>query len=255
MKALIVEDEKPAQEALIRIIGRVFPYMEIAAVTETVSETLAWLRSPGNTPDLIFMDVELPDGTCFEIFRQEPVHTRVIMTTAYDKYAIEAFEAGSIDYLLKPVEDEALRRAVNRVQALSENDGLRDLVDRVQQLVQTQKTEDSPYRKRFIIHVGKKIIPISTEEIAYFYVEGKYRYITRRDGLSFYFDRQIESVLEELDPQLFFRVSRNYIVSLKAIQGFEHVLGSRLKIHLLPPLKEEIIVARSRVREFKKWIS
>lgn len=255
MRALIVEDEKPAQEALIRIIGRVFPEMEIAAVTETVRDTLAWLRTPGNAPDLIFMDVELTDGNCFQIFRQEPVRAKVIMTTAYDKYAINAFEAGSVDYLLKPVEDNALRRAVNRVRTRSDNDGLRNLIDRVQDLAQTRKTEDSPYRKRFIIHVGKEIIPVSTEDIAYFYVEGKDRYLVRKDGIPFYFDRQMESVLEELDPKFFFRVSRNYIVSLKAIQGFEHVAGSRLLIHLIPPLKTKIVVARSRVREFKDWIS
>lgn len=255
MRALIVEDEKPAQEALIRIIGRVFPEMEIAAVTETVRDTLAWLRTPGNAPDLIFMDVELTDGNCFQIFRQEPVRAKVIMTTAYDKYAINAFEAGSVDYLLKPVEDNALRRAVNRVRTRSDNDGLRNLIDRVQDLAQTRKTEDSPYKKRFIIHVGKEIIPVSTEDIAYFYVEGKDRYLVRKDGIPFYFDLQMESVLEELDPKFFFRVSRNYIVSLKAIQGFEHVAGSRLLIHLIPPLKTKIVVARSRVREFKDWIS
>ena len=255
MKALIVEDEKPAQEALIRIIGRVFPEMEIAAVTETVRDTLAWLRTPGHAPDLIFMDVELTDGNCFEIFRKEPIRTNVIMTTAYDKYAIKAFETGSVDYLLKPVEDDALRRAVNRVRARSEGYGIRNLIDRMQNLAQTRKTEDSPYRKRFMIHVGKEIIPVSTEDIAFFYVEGKDRYLVRKDGIPFYFDLQMEAVLEELDPQLFFRVSRNYIVSLKAIQGFEHIAGSRLKIHLVPPLKTEILVARSRVREFKDWIS
>lgn len=255
MKALIVEDERPAQEALIRLLKRDFPDLEIAGVTETVSDTLAWLRTPGNQPDLIFMDVELTDGHCFEILQQEDIRAKVIMTTAFDKYAIKAFEAGSIDYLLKPIDETALQRAVNRCRAGLENSDILKLLQHVQSLAHERKTEGSPYRKRFIIHVGKNIIPVSTEDIAYFYVEGKDRYLTRKDGRIFYFDQQMEAVLEELDPHVFFRVSRSYIVSIHAITGFERIFGSRLKLLLSPPLKADIIVARSRVREFKDWIS
>ena len=105
-----------------------------------------------------------------------------------------------------------------------------------------------------MIHLGKKIIPVQVDDIAYFYVEGKSRYIVKKDGMQYYFDQQIESVLEELDPQVFFRVSRNYVVSAQVIQGIERVYGSRLKILLPPPLKAEIIVARSRVHDFMEWI-
>lgn len=254
MKALIVEDEKPAQETLIRAIARNFPDIEVVAVTESVKATLAWLRIPGNHPDLIFLDVELQDGSSFEIFRQETISAKVIMTTAYDKYAIKAFEAGSIDYLLKPIGDEQLQRAVSRCRTVSENHGIRNLLTAMQDFTRDRETGSTTFRKRFMIHLGKKIIPVQVDDIAYFYVEGKSRYIVKKDGMQYYFDQQIESVLEELDPQVFFRVSRNYVVSAQVIQGIERVYGSRLKILLPPPLKAEIIVARSRVHDFMEWI-
>ena len=254
MKALIVEDEKPAQETLIRAIARNFTDVEVVGVTESVKATLAWLRTPGNRPDQIFMDVELQDGSSFEIFRQESISAKVIMTTAYDKYAIKAFEAGSIDYLLKPIGDEQLQRAVSRCRTASENHGIRNLLTVMQDYTRNREAPGKNFRKRFIIHLGKNIIPVQVADIAYFYVEGKSKYLVRKDGMQYFFDQQMEAVLEELDPQVFFRVSRNYIVSAQIIQGIERVYGSRLRILLPPPLKAEIIVARSRVHDFMEWI-
>ena len=257
MKALIVEDEKLAQQTLKRALARNFPDIEVVAVTESVKGTLAWLRTPGNVVDLIFMDVELQDGSCFEIFRQETVTAKVIMTTAYDKYAVRAFEAGSIDYLLKPFDDEALLRAVSRCRAASESFDINPLLATMQKFAQARDENRKTYRRRFIVRLGQKIIPIETSDIAYFYVDGRSKYIVKTDGARYFFDQTTESMTEELDPQLFFRVSRNYIISASAIKGIERVYGRRLKVLMDPPpdMHEDIIVARSRVNDFIAWLA
>ena len=255
MKALIVEDEKLAQQTLMRALARNFTDIEVVAVTESVKETLAWLRTPGNVADLIFMDVELQDGSCFEIFRNEPVTAKVIMTTAYDKYAVKAFEAGSIDYLLKPFDDEALLRAVSRCRAVSENFDINVILSAMQRFARERDTDHKVYRRRFIVRLGQKIIPIETSDVAYIYVEGKSKYIVKNDGTKYYFDQQMESILDELDPQVFFRISRNYIISSYAIQGIERIYGGRLKILMEPPPETDMIVARSRVSDFMAWLA
>ena len=255
MKALIVEDEKLSQQTLMRALARNFTDIEVVAVTESVKETLAWLRTPGNVADLIFMDVELQDGSCFEIFRNEPVTAKVIMTTAYDKYAVKAFEAGSIDYLLKPFDDEALLRAVSRCRAVSENFDINVILSAMQRFARERDTDHKVYRRRFIVRLGQKIIPIETSDVAYIYVEGKSKYIVKNDGTKYYFDQQMESILDELDPQVFFRISRNYIISSYAIQGIERIYGGRLKILMEPPPETDMIVARSRVSDFMAWLA
>jgi len=255
MKALIVEDERLAQDTLKRALDRNFPNIEVVAITESVKSTLAWLRTPGNAVDLIFMDVELQDGSCFEIFKQETITAKVIMTTAYDKYAVKAFEVGSVDYLLKPFDDEALLRAVSRCCAASESFDINPLLSAMQHYARERDSEHKVFRRRFIVRFGQKIIPIDTADIAYFYVEGKSKYIVKNDGTKYYLDQQMDSILEEIDPQVFFRISRNYIISAHAINGIERIYGGRLKILITPAPDTEMIVARSRVSDFMAWLA
>lgn len=255
MKALIVEDEILAQQTLKRALTRNFTDIEVVAVIESVKGTLEWLRTPGNTADIIFMDVELQDGSCFEIFKHETITAKVIMTTAYDKYAVKAFEAGSIDYLLKPFDDEALLRAVSRCRASSESFDINAILSTMQRFAHDRDSTRKTYRRRFIVRLGQKIIPIETSDVAYFYVEGKSKYIVKNDGTKYYFDHQMESILDELDPQVFFRISRNYIISSFAIKGIERIYGGRLKILMDPPPETDMIVARSRVNDFMAWLA
>ena len=256
MKALIVEDEKLAQQTLMRAIGKNFPDMEVSAVTDSVRSTLAWLRTPGHAPDIIFMDVELLDGSCFEIFKQEKITAKVVMTTAYDKYAVKAFEAGSVDYLLKPYDDSALRRAVARCRAYAEGFDIAPILTAMERFAAENTSEKKVWRRRFIIRLGNKIIPVDATDIAYFFVEGKSKYIIRNDGTRFFFDQPTETILEELDPTQFFRISRNYIIASHAIQGIERINGGRLRILISPPpaAEEEMIVSRSRVNDFMAWL-
>ncbi|MBR3012261.1 MAG: response regulator transcription factor [Bacteroidales bacterium] len=255
MKALIVEDEILAQQTLKRALTRNFTDIEVVAVIESVKGTLEWLRTPGNTADIIFMDVELQDGSCFEIFKHETITAKVIMTTAYDKYAVKAFEAGSIDYLLKPFDDEALLRAVSRCRASSDSFDINAILSTMQRFAHDRDSTRKTYRRRFIVRLGQKIIPIETSDVAYFYVEGKSKYIVKNDGTKYYFDHQMESILDELDPQVFFRISRNYIISSFAIKGIERIYGGRLKILMDPPPETDMIVARSRVNDFMAWLA
>jgi Response regulator of the LytR/AlgR family len=255
VKALIVEDEILAQQTLKRALTRNFTDIEVVAVIESVKGTLEWLRTPGNTADIIFMDVELQDGSCFEIFKHETITAKVIMTTAYDKYAVKAFEAGSIDYLLKPFDDEALLRAVSRCRASSDSFDINAILSTMQRFAHDRDSTRKTYRRRFIVRLGQKIIPIETSDVAYFYVEGKSKYIVKNDGTKYYFDHQMESILDELDPQVFFRISRNYIISSFAIKGIERIYGGRLKILMDPPPETDMIVARSRVNDFMAWLA
>ena len=152
MNALIIEDEKPAREVLLRALKRTCPDVQVIAAVGSVRESVSWLETPGHEVDLIFMDVELEDGSSFEIFRQTKVTAKVIMTTAFDKYALKAFEAGSVDYLLKPYEDQALVRAVSRCRASSQEMNLASIRMAMRILAKSQSNQ---YRKRVIVRLGR----------------------------------------------------------------------------------------------------
>ena len=246
MKVLIVEDELMARESLAKTIREHFADLEIIGMTSSVRETLDFLQ--GNSPDLIFMDVELSDGNCFEIFRRTAIEANVVMTTAYDNYAIKAFEAGSIDYLLKPIELSDLERAVERCRRRTEKVDISSLLSAL-----GQKGGKS-YRSRFVVHLGEKIIPLNTNDIAYFYSENKSNYITSTAGARYILDASMDSIAEDLDPSVFFRISRSCIVSMGAISSITRQSGGRLLINAVPAPSFEMTVSRARVDDFLKWI-
>ena len=248
MKVLIVEDELMARESLARTIREHFPDLEIIGMTSSVRETLVFLE--GHSPDLIFMDVELSDGNCFEIFRRAHVSADVVMTTAYDNYAVKAFEAGSVDYLLKPVELSEVARAVERCRHRTEKVDITALLSALGQ----QGAGGRSYRSRFIVHLGEKIIPLNTSDIAYFYSENKSNYIASTSGARYIFDASMDSISEELDPRVFFRISRSCIVSMNAIRSITRQSGGRLLVNAEPAPSFEMTVSRARVDDFLKWI-
>ncbi|MBR4818262.1 MAG: response regulator transcription factor [Bacteroidales bacterium] len=248
MKALIVEDEKMARDNLARSISSLFPDIEVVGTSASVAETLRWLRDPSCSADIIFMDVELSDGDCFEIFRQEKVTAKVIMTTAYDSYAVKAFEAGSIDYLLKPIDPAALRRAVERCRERTSG------VD-LDALMRALGRSDSPaYKERFIVSVGERIIPINASDIAYFYSKDKYNYLASADGSHYIIDSSMDSLEGELDPKKFCRISRGCIVALGAVRSVTRQFGGRLRVEAEPGPPFEMTVARARVDDFLAWL-
>lgn len=249
MKVLIVEDEIMAQRSLMRVLGQHFPDMEIVGTTTSVKSTVAWLSDPANSADVIFMDVELADGVCFEIFRQIKVKAKVIMTTAYDSYALKAFEAGSIDYLLKPVDAAALKRAVARARM---SGGTVD-VEALMKLVDKAPSVRKEYKERYIVRFNDRIIPIQTSNIAYVYSEEKNNYIVTFDLQRYIIDSSLDTIVEELNPEHFFRISRSCIVSMQAIESIIKQSG-RLRIMANPEPSFEMTVSRSRVDDFLEWL-
>ena len=247
MNVLIVEDEIMAQSNLARILEQNFSDIRIVGMACSVKETVAWLQDPHHHADVIFMDVELSDGDCFSIFRQVEVTSKVIMTTAYDSYAIKAFEAGSVDYLLKPVELGALKRAVARCRTSGERFD-------AQTLQNLLKADRKVYRERFIVKFNDRIIPVRTSEIAYFYSEEKINFLVTVSENNYVIDASLDQIFEELDPDRFFRISRSCIVSASAIVSIVKKLGGRLRIVARPESPFEMIVSRSRSDDFLEWL-
>ena len=249
MKAFIIEDEIMAQKSLIRALAQNFPDIDVIGTATSVKGAVAWLKEPSNRPDIIFMDVELADGICFEIFRQVDVQAKVIMTTAYDHYALKAFEAGSVDYLLKPVEADQLKRAVARCRMSGGKIDVEALA-RVLEGTANKKT----YKERYIVRFNDRIIPLLTSSIAYIFSEDKNNYLVTFDGQKYIIDSSLDVIAEELDPEYFFRISRGSIVQLKAIDTIVKQMGGRLRLVVHPEPSFEMTVSRSRVDDFLKWL-
>ncbi len=250
MNVLIVEDEIMAQKSLMRVLTQNFPDIKIIGCTSSVKSTVAWLKDPANTVDVIFMDVELSDGECFEIFRQVNVKAKVIMTTAYDSYALKAFEAGSIDYLLKPIEPDSLKRAVARCRMSGGQIDAEALLKAIGNGTSAKKE----YKERYIVRFNDRIVPLLTSNIAYVYSEEKNNYLVTFDEQRYIIDSSLDVISEEFNPEYFFRISRGCIVSLKAIKSIIKQAGGRLRIVAEPVSSFEMTVSRSRVDDFLKWL-
>ena len=249
MKAFIIEDEIMAQKNLIRSLAQNFPDIEVLGTATSVKGAVAWLKDQSNRPDIIFMDVELADGTCFEIFRQVDVQAKVIMTTAYDHYALKAFEAGSVDYLLKPIEAEQLKRAVARCRMSGGKIDAEALARALE-----GATSKRTYKERYIVRFNDRIIPLQTSNIAYIFSEDKNNYLVTFDGQKYIIDSSLDVIIEDLDPDYFFRISRGSIVSMKAIDSITKQMGGRLRLETHPIPSFEMTVSRSRVDDFLKWL-
>ena len=249
MRVLIIEDELMAQKSLIRVLSQNFPDLKVIGTATSVKEAVAWLSDPANAVDIIFMDVELSDGVCFEIFRQVEVKAKVIMTTAYDSYALKAFEAGSVDYILKPIEVADLRRAVSRCRT---SEGMFDYETLLKALA--GNTPKKEYKEKYIVRFNDRIIPLQTSAIAFIYSEEKNNYLTTFDGERYIIDSSLDVISEELNPDRFFRISRSCIVNTKAILSIIKQAGGRLLIKSNPPASFEMTVSRSRVDDFLDWL-
>ena len=249
MRVLIVEDEIMAQNSLIRVLSQNFPDLDVVGTTTSVKGAVSWLKDPENSADIIFMDVELSDGVCFEIFRQVEVKSKVIMTTAYDSYALKAFEAGSIDYLLKPIEITDLKRAVARCRMSGGNFDYEALAKAL-----GMGAAKKDYKEKYIVRFNDRIVPLQTSNIAFVYSEEKNNYLTTFDGERYVIDSSLDVISDELNPSLFFRISRGCIVNTKAIQSIIKQAGGRLLIKSNPPASFEMTVSRSRVDDFLEWL-
>ena len=249
MKVLIIEDEIMAQKSLMRALAQNFSDIEVVGTATSVKNAVNRLKDSSNHADIIFMVGELSDGICFEIFRQVDVQSKVIMTTAYDSYALKAFDAGSVDYLLKPVDAEHLKRAVARCRM----SGGRIDVEAITRAIEGASRKKD-YKERYIVRFNDRIVPLLTSNIAYIYSEDKNNYLVTFDDQKYIIDSSLDVISDELDPEYFFRISRGCIVSMKAIDTIIKQMGGRLRIVAHPDPSFEMTVSRSRVDDFLAWL-
>jgi len=250
MKAVIVEDEIVAAQNLQRIIGQLANDIEIIALLQSVEESVEWF-SLNQAPDLVFMDIHLSDGSSFSIFDKVTISCPVIFTTAYDEYALKAFEVNSVDYLLKPINTKNFERAITKFRSLTQSNS--DNTDSLANLLASFKQAKEVYKSNFLIPVKDKLIPLAVDKIACFYTENKMVKIITNDNHSYHMDTTLEDLIHQLDPMQFFRANRQYIVSHKAIEDISIWFGSKLSINLAVEVPERIIVSKARVSEFKAW--
>ncbi|MBU2997352.1 LytTR family DNA-binding domain-containing protein [Cellulophaga baltica] len=250
MKTIIIEDEKPAARRLNRLLEEL--NVEVSVMLHSVEEAIHWFET-NEHPDLIFLDIQLSDGLSFEIFDVIDVKSAIIFTTAYDEYALQAFKLNSIDYLLKPIDDEELETAVKKYQnlnhqktkiALDFNDVKKLLINPV----------DREFKKRFTARVGQHIKIINADEVECFYSENKGTYVATSDGRNYLLETTLENLEDDLDPKIFFRVSRKFYVNVNFIKDIVSYTNSRLQIKLLKFNEQDIIVSRERVKDFKLWL-
>ena len=251
---LIIEDEIPAQINLKKLTDKCCPNGNIVMTISSVRQAVEWLTNNAESTDVIFMDVELSDGICFEIFERVHITQHVIITTAYDNYAIDAFKAGSVDYLLKPIVEEDLKRAWGRCVERLDSRTSPDIERLMDMVSRANSTQDKEYRKRFTVKTGEKIIIIPVEDIAYCYSKDKSTYAVNRNGKQRLLDYSLDMVQEMLDPKIFFRISRSYIISINSIENISKYLGTRLKLQLSPHTDDEVVVSRSRTSDFLDWL-
>ncbi|MCK0124344.1 LytTR family DNA-binding domain-containing protein [Gelidibacter sp. F2691] len=250
MNVIIIEDEKPSARRLQRMLGNLD--LEAHTMLHSVEESIAWFSEHPH-PDLIFLDIQLSDGLSFEIFEALEINSAVIFTTAFDAYALQAFKLNSIDYLLKPIDEDDLANAVTkyRQRLPAKNQVVLDFNDIRKMLV---NPIDRLYKKRFSVKVGQHLKLIATEDIECFYSENKGTYAYTRDGRNYLLDVTLEQLEPDLEPQSFFRVSRKFYVNIEAIRDMISYTNSRLQIKLNTYNEQEVIVARERVKEFKEWL-
>ena len=251
MNVLIVEDESAAFENLSAMLTQISPEIHVLGNTESVSQTVKWLQSHP-APDLLFMDIHLSDGLAFAIFEHQTVEAPIVFTTAYDKYAIEAFKLNSIDYLLKPIKEGELRRALNKFSRWSRLD-MERLLDRISQMNNNFAGEQH-YNSRILIPYKDKLLPIELEQVACFYTTDKNTSVILRDGKKFPYSKTLDQIMQHLDPARFIRANKQFILARHSIESLTIWFDSRLLVRLDVETPERIYVSKNKASEFKQWM-
>ena len=248
MRYLIIEDEPLAQEELVRMLKALDPNFMLLASIDSVKQSIEWFNT-NEQPDIVFMDIHLSDNICFEIFNKVEITVPVIFTTAYDQYAIEAFKTNGIAYLLKPIEEDELIAALKKFRTLTNtNIELSSIHSHIQQL----STLNS-YKERVLAKVGDNYQHVAMQDVAYFYSEDHYTFVATKDKQRYIINYTLDTLVEQINPQQFFRISRQFIVNINAINNISKHFNGRLKITVNPSFSEDIYVSRNRVQTFLAW--
>lgn len=251
MRVLIIEDEIPAANKLQRMLKVAIPEVEILARLESVEASVNFLKNIDYV-DLIFMDIQLADGLCFNIFEQVDVPQPIIFTTAFNEYAMKAFKVNSIDYLLKPIEPEELAYALDKFRRLHFKQEA-SFPEKIRNVL--QNFTELKYKERLLIKRGQQLNYLKIEDVAYFYADGKLCFAVDRLWKKYILDENLSTLEPELNPLHFFRINRSVIVRLESITCVHKWLGERLKVDFTPPNTEiDSLVSRERVQNFKHWL-
>ncbi|HUR12137.1 MAG TPA: LytTR family DNA-binding domain-containing protein [Flavitalea sp.] len=250
MKVLIVEDEKPAAEKLQKALHKSNSGIDVQAVLSSIRETVAWLKEYPS-PQLIFMDIHVSDGLSFKIFEQSKIQCPVVFVTAHDEYWQTSFEHNMIDYLLKPVRQEKLDAVLRKYKQLKEY-----FASDFTPFLQKREFNDAAdgYKKRMLVKKGVDYYSIRTEEIAYFYAAHKVVCLVDKQAQKFILDRSLSDIEKEIDPRLFYRVNRKYLVNMNAIKRIKSFAKSKLLVEVAPEVNEEILISPENAGEFKSWL-
>lgn len=251
MKVLVVEDEKSAAKRIISLLHEVDPQMEVLQVLDTVKKTVEWFMAHP-APDLLFLDIQLADGLSFDIFDKVEISCPVIFTTAYDQYALKAFEVYSLDYLLKPIGREKLIRAIDKYNKIIGH--IDKKLDSTILQNALEMIQGKSFKERFIVKYGEHIKSIPTDQICCFFSEEKISFLKSYDGRKFVVDYTIEQIESLIDPAQFFRINRKYIINVEAIEDVVIYSNSRLKLIVKHFHDMDMIVAREKVQSFKRWL-
>ena len=248
MNVIIIEDEKPAVEKLRRALVKANSELQILACLNSVEQATNWLQN-NPQPDLIFMDIELSDGLSFQVIEQSRIQSPIIFTTAYDEYWQEAFEHNSIDYLLKPIKQDKLELALSKYHRLKEH-----FSTNFHHLIEWKK-RNGEFKKKFLVKRGSDYVSIRVEDIAYFYAAHKVICLVNKQSNKFILDESLAELEDQLDPSMFYRINRKYLVNVNSIQRIRAYPKSKLQLDLVPAVEEEVVIAQENVAAFKEWMN
>ncbi len=251
MRILIIEDETPAADRLKKMILDFEPAAEITSNLVSIASSVKWLKE-NPAPDLIFMDIHLSDGDSFEIFNEQDVTSPVVFVTAYDQYALDAFKVNSIDYLLKPVKKEDLLRALEKFKQRGSSN-MQQMMDLLKQMNITPSKKET--QKRIVIRYGDTIKMVEIADVAYFYTEDKINFLCTKDNVRYPIDQNLDELENMVDSAVFFRINRQYIININAIDKMLAWSKSRVKVILKPVCENETIVSTERSPNFKEWLT
>jgi two-component system, LytTR family, response regulator LytT len=253
MNVLIIEDEIVSARRLEKMLKGLIPDLRILALLESVGQSVRWFKD-NPPPELIFMDIQLSDGSSFDIFSQVEITSPVIFITAYDEYALQAFKVNSIDYLLKPIDKNELAQSLEKLHRLLQ---FKSYVSQPEmaQLINSLREAKPNYKTRFLVKAGQTFITIFTPEIAYFFADHKVSYLVTREGKKHLIDQTLEELEDQLDPKVFFRLNRQFIAAVHAITKLHNYFNRKLKVELNPPTDIEVLVSREKSPDFKTWLN
>lgn len=250
MKAVIIEDERLAADLLKNIIKQLDEDIEIITTLQTIEDSVEWLNN-NEHPDIMFVDIHLADGSSFSIFEKTEVRCPIVFTTAYDEYALKAFEVNSIDYLLKPINKDDLQRALNKYKNFKGDNKDLDYKKFVNRFLSEGNINN--YKEYFLVPERDKLIPLAAKDIAYIYIDLRLIKAVTFSGKVHYLNQNLDEIMNQLNPKKFFRANRQYIVAHESIKDVSMWFGNKISLNLVIPTEEKIIVSKARVSEFKNW--